>query len=154
MQKVDKLKSTLKKAFTLVELIFVIVILGILAMVALPKFLGTQNQASEANVKQQIQQIRASIESERMQRIQDDTSHSMQNNDNDGNLTLCYNYRPWLGETYKNAENNGTCQLIMQDVDTFQFKAVGDIIKVQLCVKDGNVSSDGGYSICKEKTIF
>ena len=42
----------MKKAFTMIELIFVIVILGILAAVALPKFLGVANQAHEANLKQ------------------------------------------------------------------------------------------------------
>jgi len=35
----------------MIELIFVIVILGILAAVAIPKFLGVANQAHEANLK-------------------------------------------------------------------------------------------------------
>lgn len=41
----------MKKAFTMIELIFVIVILGILAAVALPKFFGVAQQAHEANLK-------------------------------------------------------------------------------------------------------
>jgi len=41
----------MKKAFTMIELIFVIVILGILAAVALPKFIGVSQQAHEANLK-------------------------------------------------------------------------------------------------------
>jgi len=41
----------MKKAFTMIELIFVIVILGILAAVALPKFIGVASQAREANLK-------------------------------------------------------------------------------------------------------
>ncbi len=41
----------MKKAFTMIELIFVIVILGILAAVALPKFLGVAQQAHEGNIK-------------------------------------------------------------------------------------------------------
>jgi len=41
----------MKKAFTMIELIFVIVILGILAAVALPKFIGVANQAHEGNLK-------------------------------------------------------------------------------------------------------
>ena len=41
----------MKKAFTMIELIFVIVILGILAAVALPKFIGTAQQAHEGNLK-------------------------------------------------------------------------------------------------------
>lgn len=133
---------------------FVVVVIGILTAIALPKFAATQNQAAEANIKQQIQSIRASIESEKMQRLQ--KTKSMQNNDKDGNLTLYYNYRPWLGDTYLQRKDGTTpdSAIIMQDVDTFQYKAVGDLIKVQMCVKDGNISSDGGYSICKEKTIF
>ena len=41
----------MKKAFTMIELIFVIVILGILAAIALPKFVGVASQAHEANLK-------------------------------------------------------------------------------------------------------
>jgi len=41
----------MKKAFTMIELIFVIVILGILAAVALPKFMGVSKQAHEGNLK-------------------------------------------------------------------------------------------------------
>jgi type II secretory pathway pseudopilin PulG len=144
------LRTLRTKAFTTIELIFVIVILGLLASIAIPKFMATQNQASEADVKEQIQAIRSSIHSERMQRIQSETNNSLLNSNNDGNLTLYYNYRPWEGQKY----TDGNSSLIMQDVDTFQYKAIGDIIKVQLCVKDGNISSDGGYSVCKEKTIF
>jgi len=40
-----------RTAFTMIELIFVIVILGILAAIALPKFAGMQEQAEVAIVK-------------------------------------------------------------------------------------------------------
>ena len=40
----------MKKAFTLIELIFVIVIIGLLAAVAVPKFLNLKQSAEAANV--------------------------------------------------------------------------------------------------------
>lgn len=66
----------------------------------------------------------------------------------DGNLTLHYDYQPWQGESYTNSKT----ALIMQNVSTFRFKANGSIVKIQVCV-DGKIT-EGGYSICKEKTIF
>ena len=41
----------MKRGFTMIELIFVIVILGVLASVALPKFVGMSEQAQEGKLK-------------------------------------------------------------------------------------------------------
>ena len=140
--------KTNRKAFTMIELVFVIVVLGILAAVAIPKFSATRDDAIEARVKEQINAIRTSIENERQAHIQ--AVGGMENSNNDGNLTLYYDYQPWFGESY----TAGKSAVIMQNVDTFRFRAIGDLIKVQLCVRDSNISRDGGYSICKEKTVF
>ncbi|GAX87400.1 conserved hypothetical protein [Lebetimonas natsushimae] len=51
----------MKKAFTMIELVFVIVILGILAAVALPKFLGVASQAHEANLKAFVGTLNRSV---------------------------------------------------------------------------------------------
>jgi len=51
----------MKKAFTMIELIFVIVILGILAAVALPKFLGVAQQAHEGNLKSFVGTLNRSV---------------------------------------------------------------------------------------------
>ena len=43
--------TNMRRGFTMIELVFVIVIIGILSAVALPKFLGTANEAHDAKVK-------------------------------------------------------------------------------------------------------
>jgi len=57
------------KAFTMIELIFVIVILGILATVALPKFGNTRELADIAKGRADIATIRTAIVNERQTRL-------------------------------------------------------------------------------------
>jgi len=71
-------------------------------------------------------------------------------------LVLYYDYQPWDGEDYL---NDGRATLLMENVDTFRFKSIGSIVKLQVCVFSTIISGDvkdaaGGYSLCKEKTIF
>lgn len=133
--------------FTMIELIFVVVIIGILSAIALPKFFGVQNSAKEANVIKQIEAIRTSIQSERAQRIQDNGATKSSGG---GTLTLYYNFQPWNGMKY----TDGNKSVLMNNVSTFRYQAVGNLIKIQLCISDANISKGGGYSICKEQTVF
>lgn len=58
-----------KNAFTMIELIFVIIILGILSAVALPKFQGVREQADIAKGKADLATIRTAIVNERQRRV-------------------------------------------------------------------------------------
>ncbi len=58
-----------KNAFTMIELVFVIVVLGILAAIAIPKFAATRNDAIIAKGKADIATIRSAIVSERQSRL-------------------------------------------------------------------------------------
>ena len=51
----------MKKAFTMIELIFVIVILGILASIAIPKLFVTRDDAYITKARTQVGSIRSSI---------------------------------------------------------------------------------------------
>jgi len=57
------MKPSLKQGFSIIELIFVIAVLGIIAAVAVPKLLDTRNSALEATIKQDISTITTSIQS-------------------------------------------------------------------------------------------
>ncbi|MBN2232506.1 MAG: prepilin-type N-terminal cleavage/methylation domain-containing protein [Deltaproteobacteria bacterium] len=50
-----------KRGFTLIELVLVIVIVGLLAAVAVPKFMGLQNDAKIAAVQGQLASIRQGV---------------------------------------------------------------------------------------------
>jgi len=50
------------KAFTLIELIFAIIIIGILASVAIPKFVNLTTHAKNSNIKSIVASVHSSIE--------------------------------------------------------------------------------------------
>lgn len=52
----------MKKAFTMIEIIFVIVIIGILSGIAIPKMLGLRTDAKITNLKEQVASVKSGIE--------------------------------------------------------------------------------------------
>jgi general secretion pathway protein G len=58
-----------KSAFSMVELVFVIVVVGILAGVAIPKLAATRDDAYIAKAKTQVASVRNALSMERQKRI-------------------------------------------------------------------------------------
>ncbi|MDP1784923.1 MAG: prepilin-type N-terminal cleavage/methylation domain-containing protein [Sulfuricurvum sp.] len=58
-----------RNAFTMIELVFVIVILGILAAVAIPRFAATRDDAQITKGRSDVAAIRSAIVSERQTRL-------------------------------------------------------------------------------------
>lgn len=56
------MRHSVKKAFTLVEILIVVVILGILAAIVVPQFTNASSEAQAGNVATQLQTIRSQIE--------------------------------------------------------------------------------------------
>jgi general secretion pathway protein G len=58
-----------RKAFTMIELIFVVVVIGILAGIAIPKFAMTRNDAILTKAKDTVGAVRSAMATERQKRI-------------------------------------------------------------------------------------
>lgn len=58
-----------RTAFTMIELIFVIVVIGILSAIAIPRFAATRDDAQVAKGRSDISAIRSAIVSERQGRL-------------------------------------------------------------------------------------
>ena len=58
-----------RKAFTMIELIFVIVVIGILSAIAIPKFAATRGDAEIAKAKATLGSVRSAVATERQKLI-------------------------------------------------------------------------------------
>lgn len=65
------MKRAIRRAFTLVEILIVVVILGILAAVVVPQFVNASDEAQVGNVETQLRTLRTQVQ---LYRAQSDTN--------------------------------------------------------------------------------
>jgi general secretion pathway protein G len=74
----------MRKAFTMIELVFVIVVIGILAGIAIPRFAATRGDAEISSAKATIAAIRSGLANERQLRVLRGDFTAISSIDNDG----------------------------------------------------------------------
>ena len=130
-----------RNAFTMLELIFVIVVIGILAAIAAPRLAATRDDAQVAKGRSDVAAIRSGIVSERQVRLLrgdssyinqlDDAAQNAENEtlfDNNGtavNTILMYGVasKAANGHWMKTDDTNYTYQIMSQTV-TFNYNPV------------------------------
>ena len=100
-----------KKAFSLLELIFAIVIIGVIASVAIPKFMDTKADAQAATVKQDLATLISSAQ-----------SYSLNNTLDDFTKVITLNSTIWsvTGTSAKYKEDNSDCLAVLVENSTLK----------------------------------
>jgi MSHA pilin protein MshA len=119
----------MKKGFTLIELVIVIVILGILAAVAVPKFADLQKEARVSTVKGLYGAVNAAKDIVRAKWLAQDNSSSSSVNIDGKNITV-------NNKGYPTADANGIGTSVDFDVNKF----------------DNGTISGGGYYFQSKNT--
>jgi len=80
------MRARINRAFTLVEILIVVVILGILAAVVIPQFVNASDEAQVGNIETQLRTLRTQVQ---LFRAQSDTNAfpALANGDDDGAVT-------------------------------------------------------------------
>ena len=131
-----------KQAFTMIELVFVIVVLGILASVAIPKLAATRDDATISKGRADVASIRAAIINERQSRLITGDSSWIANLDNGGLFGAVLMY-PITASTGNNGWSGGN--------NTYTYKISGSSNTFEYTSSDGKFLCTSG-SECSDLT--
>lgn len=103
-----------RSGFTMIEVIFVIVVLGILAAIAVPKFAATREDAEISAGRATIASVRSGIVSERQKRLLRGDSSYIGDLGDGFSTVLSYPAKNWSksGNTYTYTVGQSSCAFV------------------------------------------
>ncbi len=142
----------MRSAFSMIELVFVIVILGILAAVAVPKLAATRTDAQIAKGRSDIASVRSAIINERQSRlITGDSTFIKGTKINDGGV---------FGGVLTYPLTSSTADGHWEDVDdsnddnaTYKFRAQGVAVEFTYTRSNGVFTCDEGDESTDEQKL-
>lgn len=119
---------SLKKGFTLVEILIVVIILGILAAIVIPQFTSASDDARKNSLTSQVQTLRSQIELYKLQHTSDSSElfatttsdvtqwqELVNKTEEDGDLNVAGIYGPYL-QTLPVNNLNGFSKVVVETV--------------------------------------
>ena len=134
MESKAKRENNAQSGFTLIEIIAVLVVLGILAAVAVPRFTDLQDQARSKSYEGVVAAVQTNL-------VQNYAKYLLQNNGN-------------TSDAWTNLVDNATDGTICQDVtldgfddlDTDEISCTDQTGYIEISVDDGTISASGNFT--------
>ena len=143
-----------KDGFTMIELVFVIVILGILAAVAIPKFAATRTDAQISKGRSEVASIRSAIITERQSRLITGDHNFIATGTGSGQLDNGGLFGGVLTYPIADSTEDGHWHFVSRDSNTskYQFNIAGTSVNFTYTRSDGKFDCDHTKTYCKKLT--
>ncbi len=148
-----------RNAFTMIELVFVIVVLGILAAIAIPRLAATRDDAQIAKGRSDVAAIRSAIVNERQTRLlQGDSAYINQLDDstnyNASGETLFDNNGTVTNSLlqYGIASASGNGHWLKSDANIYTYQVLGDPVRFTYTQTGGLFDCTHTNANCKRLT--